>query len=128
MLNRLRPRLLIVEDHEILAQCVSRLFEDFGIDSVTATTVAGANRQLDIPIDAVLLDVLLPDGTACDVIRAARAAGVKAQILIWTALGRADLDDVIDLTPDEILYKPTSIAEIEALADRIKVSFRRRGK
>jgi DNA-binding response OmpR family regulator len=127
-LNRTRPRLLIVEDHEILAQCASRLFEDLGIDSVIATTVAKAKAFLDIPIDGILLDYRLPDGTACDVICAARAAGVRAPIVIWTALGPPDLDEVIGLRPEKILRKPTSMPEIEALAAEIKASFRPGGR
>ena len=57
------PRLLIVEDENLLRRSLARFFVGRGFDVVEATCLAEAEKQLDAgPYQAALLDVGLPDG------------------------------------------------------------------
>jgi len=76
----MRPTILHVEDDTALAEIVQLTFEGFGFRGTTlhAETVAEADATLDgmarhgYPIDLIISDMSLPDGTGLDVVRHAR--------------------------------------------------------
>ena len=58
------PRLLIVEDENLLRRSLARFFLRQGFEVVEATCLAEAEQQLNEgPYQAALLDVGLPDGS-----------------------------------------------------------------
>ena len=68
------PRLLIVEDEEVLARNLAKAFGGRGIDVKHASTVAAAIKAAaEEPPDVVLLDLRLPDGSGLDVLDALTA-------------------------------------------------------
>ena len=82
------PRLLIVEDEEVLARNLAKAFGGRGIDVKHASTVAAAIKAAtEEPPDVVLLDLRLPDGTGLDVLDALTAGDGDVAVIMMTAYG-----------------------------------------
>jgi two-component system NarL family response regulator len=110
-------RVLLVDDHRALADALSRLLAgEPGISVVgTAYTAAGARATLRDPVDIVLMDYALPDGTGAELTRAVKARWPKGQVIMLTA---HDDDETvlesIQAGADGFLAKTASIEEILA--------------
>ncbi len=108
--------LLLVEDDPRLADLVARLLggERHLVD--TATTGAIALEMAGAPgIDAIVLDVGLPDVSGLEVARRLRASGSLVPILMLTA--RDSVSDRVaglDSGADDYLVKPFAIEELAA--------------
>lgn len=109
--------LLVIEDDERLARVLKRLLEedrhvvDVAHDGETGLGIAEATEG----IDAVILDVGLPDMSGLDVARAVRRSGAEVAILMLTA--RDTVDDRVtglDAGADDYLVKPFAFAELAA--------------
>jgi signal transduction histidine kinase/CheY-like chemotaxis protein len=63
-------KILLVEDHPDTAVVMQRLLNDSGHEVQTAGSVAAALQRLEqIPVDIVISDIGLPDGSGLDLIR-----------------------------------------------------------
>jgi DNA-binding NarL/FixJ family response regulator len=80
-------RVLLVDDHRALAEALSRLLtSEPGISVVgTAYSAAEARNRLREPVDVVLMDYALPDGTGAEVTRAVKARWPKTPVIMLTA-------------------------------------------
>ena len=80
-------RVLLVDDHRALAEALSRLLtSEPGISVVgTAYSAAEARNGLREPVDVVLMDYALPDGTGAEVTRAVKARWPKTPVIMLTA-------------------------------------------
>lgn len=117
-------QVLIVEDHPDIAAPLVRTLEREGYDVAWVDTGRGALDRLDAgPVDAMILDLGLPDMDGLDVCSQARAAGYQGGIIICTARGD-ELDRVVglDYGADDYLAKPFSLAELQA---RVRALLRR---
>jgi DNA-binding NtrC family response regulator len=86
---------LIVEDDERAARALAVILERRGYKTRWAGDVASASAALDqAELDAVLLDLYLPDGDGMDILKAALRCTPTPQVLIMT--GRADLRGAVD--------------------------------
>jgi two-component system OmpR family response regulator len=109
--------LLLVEDDERLARALTRLLEEdrhvveHAIDGQTGLELAGAIDGLD----AVILDVGLPDMSGLEVARAIRRGGIDVSILMLTARDTVN-DRVIglDAGADDYVVKPFAYQEVSA--------------
>ncbi len=109
-------RLLLVEDDLPLAEALMSLLVSSGYavdcvhDGEAAKTLAGAEQ-----FDLMILDLNLPELDGLSVLRAMRAAGNRAAVMILTARGAAE-DRVrgLDLGADDYMAKPFDIREFEA--------------
>ena len=73
-----RCTILLVEDHDDTRRVMARLLKSFGCDVKTAGTVAEARVIAERePIDLLLSDIGLPDGTGHDVMAHARSKGIR---------------------------------------------------
>ena len=109
-------RILVVDDNEELLDLVGRSLASDGNETVCATTVSGALRELATHrIDLVVLDLGLPDGSGIDLCRQLRAARNLLPILVLTA-DRAVASRVqcLDAGADDYLGKPFAVAELRA--------------
>jgi two-component system OmpR family response regulator len=109
--------LLLVEDDQRLARALTRLLEEdrhvveHAPDGRAGIELAGAIDGLD----AVILDIGLPDMSGLDVARAIRHEGVDIIILMLTA--RDTVNDRVaglDAGADDYVVKPFAYAEIAA--------------
>ncbi len=109
-------RLLLVEDDLPLAEALVALLisSGYAVDCVhdgDSAKVLAAAEQFDL----VILDLNLPQLDGLAVLRAMRAQGNKAAVMILTARGTAE-DRVrgLDLGADDYMAKPFDIREFEA--------------
>jgi two-component system response regulator QseB len=119
-------RILVVEDDPILAD---GLKVGLGLAGATADivgTCGDARAALAAhDFDAVVLDVMLPDGSGLDVLKAMRAAQDVTPVLLLTALDEvSDRIRGLDGGADDYLGKPFDLDE---LAARIRAIARRAG-
>jgi DNA-binding response OmpR family regulator len=109
-------RVLLVEDERNISAYVRRGLEEAGYAVDTAFTGPEALRWAETAkYDAIVLDILLPEIDGVTVCRELRQRGVRAAILMLTALGTVD-DRVagLDAGADDYLVKPFAIKELLA--------------
>jgi two-component system response regulator MprA len=113
--NTAVPHLLVVEDDAELRDVLSRGLRESGFDVTTARDAGTAMALAGTAIDALVLDVGLPDADGRDLCQALRARGVTAPVLFLTAH-----DEVNDRLAgfaaggDDYLGKPFHLPELAA--------------
>ncbi|GAA1199083.1 response regulator transcription factor [Streptomyces hebeiensis] len=121
-------RVLVVEDDHGLRDVLVRGLRDEGFEALAAADGASALRAVadQRPVDAVVLDVGLPDSDGRDVCQAMRAGGLDAPVLFLTAHdGLADRLSGFSSGGDDYLAKPFHLVE---LAARLRAALRRAGR
>ncbi len=117
-------RLLIIDDDVRLAQMLAEYLSQRGMAVETRSDAAtGMRAALSGNIDAVILDVMLPDANGFDVCRQLRA---KSDVPILMLTARGDAEDRIvglELGADDYLPKPFNPRELLA---RVNAILRRR--
>jgi len=114
-------RLLIVEDHPDTAKILARLLSAKGYKVRTAGSVAAALAALDEPVDLLLSDVGLPDGTGYELMRRAREKRPVVGIAMSGFGMEEDLARSREAGFAEHLVKPVDVAQIcEAIQRLIK--------
>jgi two-component system response regulator QseB len=118
-------KILLIEDESaLLTALVSSLKQAGYVVEAAANFVQAQEKIMLYQYDCVLLDLTLPDGSGLDLLRALKAQGSAAGVLIITA--RDALDDKItglDLGADDYLIKPFHLSELNA---RVRAIIRRR--
>jgi DNA-binding response OmpR family regulator len=117
-------RVLLIDDDAALAGLLTEYLKPFGYEVLAAPTAAEGRRRLAAGVfDAVLLDVMLPDGDGFEVCRRIRAESA-VPILMLTARGQ-DEDRIVglELGADDYLAKPFNPRELLA---RLRAILRRR--
>ena len=81
-------RVLLVDDHQLLTDALSRaLAREPDIEVVgVAGSVAAAKALAEQPVDVVLMDYRLPDGTGAEATRAIKIRWPEARVVMLTAL------------------------------------------
>ena len=118
--------LLVVEDDPRLGRLLRRLLEEDRHVVELATDVRSAlELATEIGgIEAIVLDIGLPDGSGLDVARDLRAKGSTVPILILTARDTVvDRVTGLDAGADDYLVKPFALEELLA---RLRALLRRR--
>lgn len=117
-------KILIVEDDVALVSTFKAGLEEDGFEVIVAHTIQdGYLRAVEDEPQAIVLDVMLPDGSGVDLTRRLRAVGVTAPILVLTARGDTGTTvAALDRGADGYVIKPVSIA---ALGARLRALYRR---
>ena len=132
MINIVKPlcrklmlkRILIVEDHQDIANLVAIHLKDNGYEvEMTSDGISGLARAKSGEFDLIILDLMLPGIDGLQICRELRGQHVITPILMLTAKS-SELDRVLGLEigADDYLTKPFSIQELLA---RVKAIFRR---
>jgi len=116
--------ILVVDDEPAVRRALERALR---LDSYEVE-LAGDGREAldrlaDRPVDAVILDVMMPGVDGLEVCRRLRAAGDRTPILMLTA--RDAIDDRVqglDVGADDYLVKPFALRELQA---RVRALLRR---
>lgn len=118
-------RILIVEDDAVLANGMKIGLELTGDTVDSVSNCADARAALASPIfDAVVLDLMLPDGSGLDILKELRRSGDRMPVLLLTAVDEVvDRVKGLDAGADDYLGKPFDLDE---LAARIRAIMRRR--
>ncbi|GGE39647.1 DNA-binding response regulator [Agaricicola taiwanensis] len=117
-------RLLVVEDDEVLADGLKVGLQmcGFTVDMVMTVSDALAAVATD-HFDAVVLDLMLPDGSGLDVLAAMRGGRSQTPVLLLTAKdGVPDRITGLDAGADDYLGKPFDLDEVAA---RLRAIIRR---
>jgi two-component system KDP operon response regulator KdpE len=120
-----KQRVLVVDDEPQFLRALSTNLRGAGYDVDTAATAADALAAAPLrPPDAVILDLLLPDGSGRDVCRELRT-WTKAPIILVSAVGDDDEKiAALDAGADDYVTKPFAIGELLA---RLRAVLRRAG-
>jgi DNA-binding response OmpR family regulator len=119
-------RVLLVEDHEELAETVADVLRSEGMAvDVAVDGHAGLVEASIHPYDVIVLDRDLPGVHGDEVCRRLVADGSESRVLMLTAAGRLE-DRVggLELGADDYLAKPFAFTELIA---RIRALYRRSG-
>jgi two-component system KDP operon response regulator KdpE len=120
-----KQRVLVVDDEPQFLRALSTNLRGAGYEVDTAATAAEALATAPLrPPDAVILDLLLPDGSGRDVCRELRAWS-EAPIILVSAVGDDDEKiAALDAGADDYVTKPFAIGELLA---RLRAVLRRVG-
>jgi two-component system KDP operon response regulator KdpE len=116
-------RVLVVDDEPQILRAVQMKLRNAGYAVDTATTATDALSQATMrPPEAVILDLLLPDGSGTDVCRELRRWS-SAPILVLSAVGEEkEKIAALDAGADDYVTKPFSGDELLA---RLRAALRR---
>ena len=118
------PKVLIVEDDEVIAQGMARHLSAAGFD---ATWVGNGDQGLarlryEQP-DACVLDLMLPGLDGWKLIETVRAEGIATPVVVVSARGTEhDRVHALEIGADDYLVKPFSMKELVA---RVQAAARR---
>jgi len=118
------PRVLIVEDDEVIAEGMARHLQAGGFDAVAvAKGEQGLARLRYEQPDVCVLDLMLPGQDGWSVIETARAEGIGTPIVVVSARGTEhDRVHALEIGADDYLVKPFSMNELVA---RVRAASRR---
>jgi two-component system catabolic regulation response regulator CreB len=112
-LSPTRRHLLVVDDEPHIGLLLRPHLERLGYGVSLARTLAEARAALDdrhTPLDAILLDLHLPDGSGVDLLRELRAAAAtrRLPVIVLTAEGDERVLGEVEQLGAELLTKPFS--------------------
>jgi DNA-binding response OmpR family regulator len=118
------PRVLIVEDDEVIAEGMARHLQAGGFDAVAVGKgEQGLSRLRYERPDACVLDLMLPGLDGWEVIETVRGEGIGTPIVVVSARGtEGDRIRALELGADDYLVKPFSMGELVA---RVRAAVRR---
>ncbi|MDB5387118.1 MAG: mprA 4 [Planctomycetaceae bacterium] len=109
-------RILVIEDHKKLLNSLDRGLTTAGYEVIKADTgEAGFYYASTEPVDAVILDVMLPGRSGLEILRDLRKSGFSAPVLILSARDTvADRVLGLDQGADDYMVKPFAFTELLA--------------
>lgn len=118
-----RPRLLLIEDDQVLAPLLEELLrQDYRVDTA-GDGQRGLHLALTREYDAMVIDRGLPAIEGVDLVQRLRSRGISTPILLLTARGTlAERVEGLDAGAEDYLVKPF---EIDELLARIRAMLRR---
>ena len=118
------PKVLIVEDDEVIAQGMAAHLAGEGFDPiVVARGEQGLARLRYESPDVCVLDLMLPERDGWSLIETARAEGIGTPIVVVSARGTEhDRVHALEIGADDYLVKPFSMKELVA---RVRAAARR---
>src|SRR3954471_5793355 len=116
-------RVLVVDDEPQILRALRTSLHGAGYEVETAETAEGALAALAAnPPDAVVLDLVLPDGSGTDVTRELRTWS-SAPVIVLSVVGdEAEKVAALDAGADDYVTKPFGIDELLA---RLRAAMRR---
>jgi two-component system OmpR family response regulator len=111
----------IIEDDPVVAAAVRTAVEEAGHTCTWVPDGATAlNDNTFLTSDIVVLDLMLPKASGIDVLKAARAAGVRTPAIVLTARGAMpDKLEGFEAGADDYLVKPFAIDELLARIEAV---------
>jgi two-component system KDP operon response regulator KdpE len=119
------PRVLVVDDEPQILRALTTTLRGAGYEVEIAETAGAALTRAAVrPPDAVILDLVLPDGSGTDVCRELRS-WTQLPILILSAVGdEREKVAALDAGADDYVTKPFGVEELLA---RLRAALRRSG-
>ncbi|MGH2933483.1 MAG: response regulator [Gaiellaceae bacterium] len=116
-------RVLVVDDEPQILRALKASLKGAGYEVETAETAEGALTALALsPPDAVILDLVLPDGRGTDVCRELRSWS-KVPVIVLSVVGdESEKVAALDAGADDYVTKPFGVDELLA---RLRAAMRR---
>lgn len=113
--STMSTKILIVEDELPIREGLAHKLESEGYRVTAVATVAEGVAALEGGPDLVILDRRLPDGEGLEVLRAARAAGLRTPVIVLSARGMPeDRVEGLEDGADDYVTKPFHLRELIA--------------
>ena len=117
------PRVLVVDDEQQILRALQTSLRGAGYEVNTAETVQQALAAAAMrPPEAVVLDLILPDGTGSDVLRELRKWSSAPVIVLSAVDDEQEKVAALDAGADDFVTKPVGIDELLA---RVRAVLRR---
>ena len=117
MTDMIKPTILIVEDEPEVLDINERMLKRRGYNVITAQNVKESFVRLSEVIpDMLILDIMLPDGSGCDICRKFREKSDNPVIFLTGKNEVADKVEGLGLGADYYLTKPYSFDELLAVS------------
>src|SRR3954463_15351041 len=109
-------RALVVDDDATLTTLVKRLLEEDGYAvDVAGNAADGRTLAMVNDYDAIVLDLILPDGNGIPILQGLRRDGKKTPIIVLTGTKDSDVTvRALDAGADDYLTKPIAFGEFKA--------------
>jgi DNA-binding NtrC family response regulator len=111
-------RVLIVEDEMLIRWSIVETLGRAGFDVVEAENGAAAIQALSNPaepVDAIVLDLRLPDSNDLSLLKRIRAMSPETPVIMMTAFGTPEVTrGATELGVYEVLHKPFEMHALEA--------------
>jgi len=113
--------ILCVEDEVLILENNIKALTDAGYNTLTAESLAEAREILTVQrVDAIVLDIMLPDGNGLNLLSELRSAGNKVPVIMLTAWGEPkDVERGLKLGANDYVTKPFTygvlLARLEAM-------------
>jgi two-component system, OmpR family, KDP operon response regulator KdpE len=116
-------RVLVVDDEQHILRALKASLRGAGYDVETADTAEGALTAVAIsPPDAIILDLVLPDGRGTDVTRELRTWSSVPVIVLSVVGEESEKVAALDAGADDYVTKPFGVDELLA---RLRAAMRR---
>lgn len=111
----------VIEDDPVIAKAVQTAVEDHGHScTLVADGETAVRENTLLACDLAVLDLMLPKTGGLDVLRQARAAGVRTPVIVLTALGTVpDKLGGFEAGADDFLVKPFAVDELLARIEAV---------
>jgi two-component system, OmpR family, KDP operon response regulator KdpE len=120
-----KVRVLVVDDEPQILRALQTNLRGAGYDVDTASTAEDALAAAALrPPDAVILDLVLPDGRGTDVCRELRSWSTAPVLLLSVVGEEREKVAALDAGADDYVEKPFSVEELLA---RLRAALRRAG-
>ncbi|MBI2221079.1 MAG: sigma-54-dependent Fis family transcriptional regulator [Acidobacteria bacterium] len=117
--------ILVVDDEEIMREILDALLTREGYAVKVASTAAeGLDLARTVPVDAVLMDVMLPDGNGLDALEELKRIDEDLPVLMITAFASVD-SAVTAMRRGALDYLPKPFKNDEVLA-KLRIAIERR--
>jgi two-component system KDP operon response regulator KdpE len=117
------PRILVVDDEQQILRALRTSLRAAGYEVETADTAQGAIAAAAMrPPEAVILDLVLPDGSGTDVCRELRTWSTSPVIVLSAVGDEREKVAALDAGADDYVTKPVGIDELLA---RLRAVLRR---
>lgn len=111
------PRILVIDDDRSVRHLITKAFEDSEIEVLPAASAEEGMRYLgQYPLDAVLLDILLPEISGLEAFERIRKTDPKLPVIFITALSSSETAiTAMTLGAFDYLLKPLDLGRIRDL-------------
>jgi DNA-binding NtrC family response regulator len=115
-----RKNILVVDDDSSITEALNLILTEAGYKVLTAQNVAESTAILSqTPLDLVITDLCLPDGTGIDVITRVKSETPETQVILMTAHGSLDVTiEAIKRGAYYYLEKPYALDRLYTLVNR----------
>jgi len=114
-------RALVVDDDDSVRNVISDYLAGRGFEVVPARDgLEGAAFARRLSFDLVAVDLMMPRGGGLDVIRAVRASGSRAAVIVITGYATAqNVKSALEAGADKVMSKPVELGELGAAAEEL---------